>query len=511
VPARLVRVDARTGRQIGRPMPTGFGGIAFDVGAGAVWAASVDEAVVRRIDPRAAASGRPSARQPRTPRLRAAWGRPATIPGSTSRFGIFSLDLATGGTGRAATVWTREQRRAGGSEVISAIRPSADRGWGAARRLAAGGAGSPTVDMNDGGEGLASWSLPGASLRDAAVQVAALGRAARAWGAPATLSEAGTGATTPQVAVADDGGAVALWSCFCTAAPSGPSLRQTVRAPGEAFGAPTALSAVSGAPAIHNNPRLAMAPGGAATAVWAPFPGGGLLAASRAPGAAFGDAVALVPPAVIGPANAVVAVNDAGEAVAVWEKDGLVAARRAADGTWGAPELIASAGEYASGGAKVAIDAAGNAVVVARAFDLETFNYRVLAIAHRAGAEAWEPLSWLSPKGPTEGRPGPDAGEPSLAMNSRGEAVVAWPQVIGGVSRVLARLRPAGRLAWRQLEAVSGREAPVQAVSVAMNAAGVATTAWVARPKGLRASEAVVRTATRPALRAADSPPRPAA
>jgi hypothetical protein len=88
-------------------------------------------------------------------------------------------------------------------------------------------------------------------------------------------------------------------------------------------------------------------------------------------------------------------------------------------------------------------------------------------------------------------------------MNARGDAVVAWSQGVGGAARALARLRPAGRLAWRPLEAVSGPERAVSSVSASIDAAGAATAAWVARPRGASPRATVVKVAVRPALRPA--------
>jgi hypothetical protein len=506
VASRLVRLDARTARPVGRPIATAFGPVSIGVGAGAVWAASADEAAVRRIDPRPAARGVPSVRPYRTPRARAAWLRPATIPGSTARHGIAGLDVAAGGRGRAAAIWQRLARR-GDPDVVSAIRPSAARGWAGARRLGTGDtnsfAGGPRVDMNAAGEGLAIWVRGGAGLGGSAVQAASLTPGARTWAAPATLSEAGTGGLAPDAALSADGESVAVWSCLCIAGRGPATLRQAVRPPGGAFGAAAPLGS-AGTGVGFDGPVLAMAPNGGATAAWGGILGGGISAASRAPGAAFGDAATIVPPAVIGPAGASVAVNDAGRAIAVWQYNGLFAALRGADGAWSAPERIAPAGGASTTKPQVALDAAGNAVVATLAFDPETFNNRVLSVARRAGADSWEAPVWLSPKGPTEGPPGPSAGDPSIAMNARGDVVVAWPQRLGGVGRALARLRPAGRPAWRPLEAISGRERSVEAVRVAIDAAGRATAAWVARLEARRTGPAAIRVATRPALRAAD-------
>ena len=502
--ARAVRIDAATARPVGRPIPLGIAPVSVDVGAGAVWAASAEEAVVRRIDPRAAGGDRPSARPHRPARPRSAWRRPATVPGSTAR-SVFSLDLATGPRGRAAAIWHRSEER-GRNSVVSSVRPSGRRGWGPVRRLAPAPtntfAGGPRLEMNAAGEAVAVWTHGGRSFAESSVQAALLGPRARAWGAATTLGEAGTGGIAPDAGIAADGEAVAVWSCLCTAGRGPTSTRHAVRPPGGAFGAAAPLDPAGAGDLAVLDSRLAVAPSGRAVAVWSPTPGGGVTAAARPAGGAFGAPVALFPRTILGGTNARIAVNDAGEAVAVWQGEGLLAARRAADGTWSTPERIARPGRYSYSGPEVALDAAGNALVAVRAFDLETYNYRVMTVALRPGAARWDQPVWLSPKGPTEGPPGPSAGDPSLAMNARGDAVVAWSQTVGGRPRALARLRPAGRLAWRPLEAVSGREGKVNAVEAAVDADGMPTAAWVAQVGTGPQARSVVRVASRAPLRA---------
>ncbi|MDX6554155.1 MAG: hypothetical protein QOD86_350 [Miltoncostaeaceae bacterium] len=503
--SRLVRLSARTLKPIGNPVTIGLPPAFVDVGEGAVWAASAEEAVVRRIDLREIARGAATPRPPRPPRLKAAWRRPVAVPGSEG-LGASLLDLATGNGGRAAAVWQVQRGALGRAEVVTALRPSGARPWGTARRMGpivtSTFPGGPRVAMNAAGDAVAAWARRGGSLGASSVQAILLGRRARAWSAPATLGEAGTGNLDPDVAIAADGSAVAVWSCLCDAGQGPFRPRVATRAPGGGFGAPAALDA--GAIAAVENVRVAASANGGATATWGSSPVGQITAAARPVAGGFTTPVTLVPASLTAAgAGARIAVNDAGQAVAVWVGNGLYAALRGADGTWGAPERIAPPGRYPASGAEVALDGSGNALVAVRAFDVETYNHRVLTIAKRAGEATWEAPFWLSPKGPTEGPPGPSAGEPSLAMNARGDAVVAWSQGVGGSARALARLRPAGRLAWRPLETASGPERGVAAVSASIDVAGAATTAWVARLRGGSAKATIVKVAVRPALRPA--------
>jgi hypothetical protein len=498
VPARLVRLDARTSRPIGRPIPIGAAPAAVDVAGGIIWAASGDEGVIRRIVPPKA--GRPPAvTPPRSPRPRAAWRRPATIAGSSATR-IVGLDVAVGDRGRSAAIWKSAPAK-GAPSIVSAVRAAGAAGWAPARRLGQGATnvftGSPRVEMNAAGEAAAVWTGGGSSFANASARAALLGARATRWSPPAALGEPGTANLDPDVGVAADGSALATWTCNCATPAPGAVIRTAARAPGGVFGAATSLGGAGLTPIT--NARVAIAPGGRAIAAWAPVPGGALTVAARPAGGDFGAPVALDPPVALGFGDAPIAVNDAGRAVVVWRGDGLFARVRGADGTWGGTERIAPVGRYSDEGPQVTIDAAGNILVAARAFDLETFNFRNMVIARRAGAIGWQQPVFISPKGPVDGPPGPNAGEPSLAMNARGNAVVAWAQIIAGRHRVLARLRPAGRLAWRPLEAVSGPETSANAVAAAIDAAGAPTVAWAARA----GASSVIRTATRPALRTA--------
>ena len=333
--SRLVRLDAATLRPKGLPVTIGLSPLSVDVGEGAIWAASAEEAVARRIDLRDVGSGTASPRPPKPPRLRAAWRAPVGVPGSQGT-GAVGLDLATGSGGRAAAIWQAARGR--GNEVVTAIRPSGKRPWGTARRMGPARvdafSGGPRVAMNAAGDAVAAWTRNNGSFSESTVQAALLGPRAGAWSAPETLGDLGTGNFGPDVGIAGDGEAVAVWSCLCDAGRGPTKVRAATRPPGVAFASPAALD--PGATAAVEAPRLAVATSGAAIAAWGSIPAGGISAVARPATGPFGAPAAVAPPTLAG-GGVRVAVNDAGQAVAIWVRDGVFAARRGADGTWERP------------------------------------------------------------------------------------------------------------------------------------------------------------------------------
>ena len=135
------------------------------MGEGAIWAASGDEGVIRRIA--LPIRARPPAVKPnRPPTLRAPWRRPATIAGSSAT-SVVGLDLAVGDRGRSAAIWKTAERR-GKPSVVSAVRAAGAASWMPARRLGQGAGnfftGTPRVEMTPAGEAAALWTRGGGSL-----------------------------------------------------------------------------------------------------------------------------------------------------------------------------------------------------------------------------------------------------------------------------------------------------------------------------------------------------------
>jgi hypothetical protein len=165
---------------------------------------------------------------------------------------------------------------------------------------------------------------------------------------------------------------------------------------------------------------------------------------------AHGPHVALIPPE---------------SAVAVWTRGLTVqAASRSAAGTWTAPVDLSDGRTPA-----VAARPDGSAIV---AF-AKGFPGQVVAVVERPGFGAWgAPITLSSAAG--------SSGDPSLDLNDRGDAVVAWNRWTGANYAVEASVKPAGG-AWEPGRDISvpGLNSPVTP-TVSLSESGDVAAIWAA-------------------------------
>jgi hypothetical protein len=320
------------------------------------------------------------------------------------------------------------------------------------------------VAIDPDGGAVAAWSrFDGTTAR---VQAALLEPGTTAFGAPVTLSAAGGNATDPQVALDAAGNAVVLWSRFDG---SVNRIQATFRPTGGSFGATQTVSA-SGQSAVF--PRLAVNPAGNAVAVWQRFDGADqrVQAAFRPAGGGFGGVQTISVAGQDGTAPDV-AIDAAGRAVAIWQRfDGsdqrVQAASRAATGSFGAPQTLSAAGQD-SVDPDIAVGAAGAAVASWQRFDGSV--QRVQVSVRPLGGSFAAPQT-VSPAGL-------QALDPRVGAAADGAAIVVWQQVQGGRFEIDTSRRPAGGqfgAAARISEAGTGALSP----DLAFDAEGDALAGW---------------------------------
>ncbi len=253
---------------------------------------------------------------------------PAETVVSTPNWGqISQVQLAVAATGETTVVWT--QRPSAGisvpPEVMARTRPAGRNDFDPslpAQRISAAGddANNPKVAMAPGGETTVVWDLivptsPGA-LPQNKVQSATQPAGSNTFGGIQDLSDTSNGGTAPQIAVAPSGETTVIWTRTVEPSPRREYIQARTRPAGSnTFGGVENLSPTDG---NANRSRVAVAPDGATTAVWAQSVGSSIAVQARtrpAGSSAFGTTSSLgqidsqsVPEAASAPDGAITVV-----------------------------------------------------------------------------------------------------------------------------------------------------------------------------------------------------------
>jgi hypothetical protein len=303
------------------------------------------------------------------------------------------------------------------------------------------------------------------------------------------LSAAGQDGENPRVAMDAAGDAVVVWK-----RKNGTNfiIEASSRAAGGIFTAPVPLSAAGQDAA---SPRLAMSAGGRAVAVWHRSNGTNLIveAASFTAGGSWSAPVPLSAPGEDAEVPQV-AMDAAGDAVAVWERfngtnEIVETASLAAGGGWSAPVPLSAAGQDASA-QRVAMDANGGAVAVWDRFN--GTNLIVEAASRPAGGSFGAPVPLSAA--------GQDAEEPRIAMSAGGDAVAAWER-FNGANWIVEAARRSGGGAFSAPVPLSVAGQDAEEPWVVMDAGGDAIAAWSLFNGTNTIIQARVNDATGPLLR----------
>jgi hypothetical protein len=204
----------------------------------------------------------------------------AAVDLSAAGQNAFSPQIAFAPDRTATAIWRRSN---GANSIIqAATRPAGD-AFGAAVDLSAAGGNAvgPQIGIATDGTPTAVWYRFNGTHN--------IVQAKTSIGAPVDLSGPGENAVNPQIAFAPDGTATVVWYRF-----NGfdQIVQAATRPSGESFGAAVDLSA-SGGDAV--GPQISVAPDGTATAVWYRSNGTQNIvqAATRPPGGSFGAVVDL--------------------------------------------------------------------------------------------------------------------------------------------------------------------------------------------------------------------------
>jgi hypothetical protein len=339
---------------------------------------------------------------------------------SAKGHGAYEPDIAVNADGDAVAAWSRSDGT--NQRIEAAIRPAGG-SFGAVQTLSAAGqnARHPKVAIDAQGEATAVWERNNdAPLTGSAAQVA-IRRPGQSFGAAKNLSVPASGvyAGWEDVGVNAHGDAVAVWARGPFPTPA--VIQASFRGPGEDFGPVQSITdpaVVSG-----RNSQVAVDDSGAALLEWAQAPNGTnqdvLQVATRAPGGLFGSGKPLSRANEDANSNHLVA-NRHGDAVVIWESTAsgalrLETARRPAGGAFG-PIQDLTAADNNSQLPSVAVDDSGNALAVWR--KLVNAKKVIIGASAEAGG-AFGPEVALS-------RTDLDTDNPSVAVSPRGDGLAVW-------------------------------------------------------------------------------------
>jgi DNA-binding beta-propeller fold protein YncE len=339
---------------------------------------------------------------------------------------------------------------------------------------------APQVAIDRAGEAVAVWER--SRGRQLVIEAKTRPVGAR-WSKPTRLSDSAERAFAPEVAMDPAGKAVVVWDVAVREGHGGTEhlIEATTRPTGSTWSAPVPLSDPSPHVAL---PEVAIDPAGKAVAVWQRFDGAHFVieAATRPAGGGWSGPTRLSRPSR-GSFEPQIAIDAAGEAVAVWRRakstDAVIeAADLPAGGGWSRPTLL-SRPSWGSFEPQIAIDAAGDAVAV---WTRSSRNYHESVEAStRPLGGGWSRPTRLSP--PVHGVL-KHLSEPQVAVDPAGDAVAVWTRSSLNHESVEAATRPAGGGWSRPTRLSHPRGRPEDAEpQIAIDPAGEAVAVW-ARSNG---------------------------
>jgi hypothetical protein len=340
-------------------------------------------------------------------------------------------EVAMGPRGDLADVWELEKSSGANRVEVAIRRPGGS--WGAPVAVSPLGANSSGAEIGiaEAGDVTVVWS------QEAGEGVNVLYSSTLSpglqWSAPVAVSAAGDKPGWFELAVDPGGEAVIVYEDSSTVKSRA---RVVTRPAGGDWAAPLTVSAAG--EETTTNPTLAVGAGGDAAIVWT-IPNA-VRAVERPAGGGWS-----APATVVSASNSFfypsVAVAPNGEAVAVWQQaingvGAVVESSFETGGAWSAPVELGG-GFFYAGPPQVAIDAAGEAVALWERKIENPASFDVLAASRPRGGP------WSTPTAvPRTEKEEPY--EPSLALSPGGQAVAAW--VTGTLTEHIIRtsVRPAG-------------------------------------------------------------------
>jgi hypothetical protein len=366
----------------------------------------------------------------------------------------WGAEVAYSAAGHAVIAWGRYD---GSRYVAEAVTRNADGTLGTVRTVATSDQplGGPKVDIDDDGDALLAWTRwDGADFRVQARRMPPVG----ALGGTVSLSDPGQNASAPELAVNQEGEGVIAWTRF-----DGDDFRvEGVTMATTNVAGPSAVAHVSDDLQEAREVDVAIDGNGVSTFVWARYDTADALILARAL-RANGSLEASRTLSTLGASaeEPEVVANEAGDLAFAWtrwdgQRDRAQGLVDLASSLPGNDEWVSAAGQAASD-ARAAIDGTGNATFAWQRWD--GGDWRVQSARLPAGGV-------LAPA-ETHSASGESATDPVLAVETGGNAAIAWSRWDGAVQRVQVRRITAGGVAGAvNTRSAAGADAESPAVDI---------------------------------------------
>jgi len=345
------------------------------------------------------------------------WGTPVAIQTDASP-NFPAQQIAIDKSGNAVAVWLRKNS-AGINEVWANHYVPNGGGWGTAAMISAVGSSNdsliPQIAMTANGDATAVW------VQSAKIMSARYRAAGDVWDSSGPISSStGTAidsglqiacdanANTMVVWSANEGGDLRVWSKYNSNVP-------------EVIDSSATTDGLS--------PQVAFDPNGTAVAVWVQSRGLSLDIRSNryVPGRGWGMSVRIDNEDGDRPPSPTLAVDAAGNVIAVWQRiDGMRANRYTPNDNWGTVPAMIGADPFGASGTvapRIAIDTKGNALVVWEMRDGQHSN--IWSNGYTAPADGG--TGWGAARLIEHDDTG-DAFVPDVAINTLGQGLAVWQQ-----------------------------------------------------------------------------------
>lgn len=294
------------------------------------------------------------------------------------------------------------------------------------------------------------------------------------WGDGVAIESDGGSAYAPRISVDDKGNAIAVWSQYID---GGQYMLANHYTAGGGWGSPELIESEAGG---VSSPFVGTDAQGNGMAMWAKFDGtrfnvwvNHYNSESRAWGTAYllenDDTFSASDPQVVFEAN--------GDAVAMWVSFQNLWVKRydAAASMWGTPEVISSDTNGAIDSVDMGMDADGNIVAVWSQYHSRSgdpYRYNMWANRYNATDDSWGTAALLEHDDVTDVR------NPSIGVDSRGNALVVWNTTEGSRNSIWSAFYNAGDESWTIPTLVETDDGSAYSPSIAFDDNGNGMAVW---------------------------------